>query len=55
VTEPETTVETIESAGESELNEGQEGEEQEIPVNTWDLVIAVIVAIFILLVVGRRR
>ena len=55
VTEPETTVETIESAGESELNERQEGEEQEIPVNAWDLVIAVFVAIFISIVVRRRR
>jgi hypothetical protein len=55
VTEPETTVETIESAGESGLNEGQEGEEQKLPVIAWDLVIAVIVAIFISIVVGRRR
>nr|CBH37047.1 hypothetical membrane protein [uncultured archaeon] len=55
VTEPETTVETIENAGESELNEGQEGEEQKLPVIAWDLVIAVFVAIFISIVVRRRR
>jgi len=54
VTEPETTVETIENAGESELNEGQEGEEQKLPVIAWDLVIAVFVAIFISIVVRRR-
>jgi len=55
VTEPETTVETIESAGESELNVSSEGEEQKLPVIAWDLVIAVIVAIFISIVVRRRR
>jgi hypothetical protein len=55
VTELETTVETIENAGESELNEGQEGEEQKLPVIAWDLVIAAIVAIFISIVVRRCR
>jgi hypothetical protein len=55
VTEPETTVETIESADESELNEDQEGEEQKLPLIAWDLVIAVIVAIFISIVVRRCR
>ena len=55
VTEPEITLETIESGGESELNEGPEGEKQKLPVIAWDLVIAVFVAIFILLVVRRRR
>jgi hypothetical protein len=54
VTEPETTVETIENAGESELKGGQEGEEQKLPVIAWDLVIAVFVAIFISIVVRRR-
>ncbi|MEA2051377.1 MAG: hypothetical protein U9O90_00900, partial [Euryarchaeota archaeon] len=52
--EPETRIETIESrAGESELNESPEG--QETPVITWDLLIAVIVAISISIVVRRRR
>jgi hypothetical protein len=65
VTEPETGVETIESADESELNEDQEdeselnedqeGEEQKLPVIAWDLLIAVIVVIFISIVVRRRR
>jgi hypothetical protein len=54
VTEPETTVETIESAGERELNKSSEGEEQKLPLVVWDLVIAVIVAIFISIVVRRR-
>ena len=54
MTEPETTVETIEGAGESELNVSSEGEEQEMPIIAWDLVIAVIVAIFISIVVRRR-
>jgi len=54
VTEPETTVETIESAGESELNVSSEGKEQKLPVIAWDLVIAVFVAIFISIVVRRR-
>nr|CBH40064.1 hypothetical membrane protein [uncultured archaeon] len=54
VTEPETTVETIENAGESELKEEHEGEEQKLPVIAWDLVIAIIVAIFISIVVRRR-
>ncbi len=53
VTEPETTVEAIESADERELNESPEG--QETPVITWDLLIAVIVAISISIVVRRRR
>ncbi len=52
-TESETRVETIESAGERELNESPEG--QETPVITWDLLIAVIVAISISIVVRRRR
>ncbi len=52
-TESETTVEAIESAGESELNESPEG--QETPVITWDLLIAVIVAISISIVLRRRR
>jgi hypothetical protein len=52
VTEPETGVETIESADESELNEDQE--EQKLPLIAWDLVIAVLVAIFISIVVRRR-
>jgi hypothetical protein len=52
-TEPETTVEAIESsAGERELNESPEG--QETPLITWDLLIAVIVAISISIVVRRR-
>ena len=52
--ETETRVETIESsAGESELNESPKG--QETPVITWDLLIAVIVAISISIVVRRRR
>jgi hypothetical protein len=52
-TESETRVETIESAGERELNESPEG--QETPVIIWDLLIAVIVAISISIVVRRRR
>ncbi|MEA1997836.1 MAG: hypothetical protein U9N61_00725, partial [Euryarchaeota archaeon] len=51
--ETETRVETIESVGERELNESPEG--QETPVITWDLLIAVIVAISISIVVRRRR
>ena len=52
--ESETRVETIESrAGESELNESPKG--QETPVITWDLLIAVIVAISISIVERRRR
>ncbi|HID20282.1 MAG TPA: hypothetical protein EYP28_05040 [Methanophagales archaeon] len=51
VTEPE--VEAIESAGEGEINESQEGEE--IPVNAWDLLIAAIMAISISIAVRRRR
>ncbi|NAS89848.1 hypothetical protein C4E24_09005 [ANME-1 cluster archaeon AG-394-G21] len=52
--ELETRIETIESsAGESELNESPEG--QETPVITWDLLIAVIVAISISIVVRRHR
>jgi hypothetical protein len=54
VTEPETTLETIESADESELNEGPEGEEQKVPLIAWDLVVAVFVAIIISIVVRRR-
>ena len=53
-TESETMVEAIESsAGERELNEGPAG--QETPVITWDLLIAVIVAISISIVLRRRR
>ena len=48
--------EANESVGESggEINESHEGEERKIPVNMWDLLIAVIVAIFFSIAVRRR-
>ncbi|RJS69289.1 hypothetical protein CW714_08850 [Methanophagales archaeon] len=57
VTEPVAVAGANESVGESsgEINESQEGEERKIPVNVWDLLIAVIVAIFISVVVRRHR
>lgn len=57
VPEPEAVEEANESVGEGgvEINESQEGEERKIPVNMWDLLIAVIVAIFTSIVVKRRR
>jgi hypothetical protein len=57
VPEPEAVVEGNESVGEggSEINESQEGEERKIPVNVWDLLIAVIVAIFVSFAAKRKR
>ena len=59
VTEPEAVAEAKESVGESsgEINESQGGGEQErkIPVNVCDLLIAVVMAIFILVAARRRR
>ena len=57
VTEPEAVAGASESVGESsgEINESQEGEERKIPVSGWDLLIAVIVAIFISVVVKGHR
>jgi len=57
--EPGTVEEVNESVGEGEfLNESREGgeeEERKIPVNVWDLVIAVIVAISISFAAKRKR
>ena len=59
VTEPEAVAGAKESVGEGdgEINESQEGGEQErkIPVNVCDLLIAIVMAIFISIVVKRRR
>jgi len=58
VTEPGTAEEANESIGEEkdEINESYEEEEkQKIPINVWDLLIAVVVASAILAVARRRR
>jgi len=59
LTEPGTVEKANESigVGEGEINESYEEEEEErkIPVNVWDLLIAVVVAIFISFVVRRWR
>ena len=58
LTEPGTVEEANESigVGEGEINESyEEEEERKIPVNVWDLLIAVVVAIFISFAVRRRR
>ena len=59
VTEPKAVAEANESVGEGsgEMNESQEGGEQErkIPVNVWDLLIAVVVAISISIAAKRKH
>lgn len=58
LTEPGTAEKANESigVGEGEINESyEEEEERKIPVNVWDLVIAVVVAIFISFAVRGRR
>ena len=58
LTEPGTVEKANESigVGEGEINESyEEEEERKIPVNVWDLLIAVVVAIFISFAARRRR
>ncbi|MCD6455733.1 MAG: hypothetical protein J7K81_02935 [Methanophagales archaeon] len=52
---PEAVVEANESVGEGEMNESREAEARKIPVNVWDLLIAVIVAISISIAAKRKR
>jgi len=52
---PEAVEEANESVGVDEMNESQEEEERKIPVNVWDLLIAVVVAVSISIAVKRRR
>ncbi|MHC1623649.1 MAG: hypothetical protein ACXQTR_03570, partial [Candidatus Methanospirareceae archaeon] len=52
VTEPEAGVEANESM--SGVNESQKEEEQKIPVNMWDVLIALVMATFVSVGMKRR-